>query len=223
VSSETIFYVLGILLVLSAVGLAFFGLRWEGSFPTRHALLGVTGVFAVLVLATVTTSVIQAEDEQEKRQQELAEHEEQAAAEDEGPASGGVVEQESGAEVGGGALAPGSGPSEPPAGGEAPEGGAQSGSELDVTSPSDGALVFEPDGLEANAGEVTLVYENPSSVPHSIAIEDEGQQLGATQPISNDKVELSERLAPGEYVFYCTVPGHREAGMEGDLTVSGPQ
>ena len=219
-SSETIFYVLGILLVLSAVGLAFFGLRREGSFPTHHALLGVTGVFAVLVLATVTTSVIQAEDEQEKRQQELAEHEEQAAAEDEGPAGGGVVEQESGGEVGGGALAPGAGPGE---GGETSEGGAQAGSELDVTSPSDGALVFEPDGLEASAGEVTLVYENPSSVPHSIAIEDEGQQLGATQPISSDKVELSEKLAPGEYVFYCTVPGHREAGMEGDLTVTGPQ
>ena len=26
-------------------------------------------------------------------------------------------------------------------------------------------------------------------------------------------------LAPGKYVFYCTVPGHRQAGMQGDLTV----
>jgi plastocyanin len=221
--SETIFYLLGGLLVLSAVALAFFGLRREGSFPSRQLLTGVLGVFAALVLATMTASVIQAEDEQEHREHEFAEFEEQAAAEDEGPASGGVVEQESGGGIAGGALAPGPGPSEPPAGGQTPEGGVQSGSELDVTSPADGALVFEPDGVEASAGEITLVYENPSSVPHSIAIEDEGRQLAATQPITNGKVELKEKVTPGEYVFYCTVPGHREAGMEGDLTVTGPQ
>jgi uncharacterized cupredoxin-like copper-binding protein len=60
-------------------------------------------------------------------------------------------------------------------------------------------------------------------VPHSIAVETaNGDLLGETQPGTQNvqKLEIPE-LAPGEYIFYCTVPGHREGGMEGDLTVAG--
>jgi plastocyanin len=223
-SSSTVFYLLGGLLVASAVLLAFTGLRREGSFPSRSALIGVTGLFAALVAATMTVSVLQAEDEQEHREAELAEHEEEAAAEAEGPASGGVVDQEQGATPAGGALEPGPGPAEEPTGeGGQSGGGAGAGNVLDVTSPEDGSLVFEPDGLEATAGAVTLVYDNPSPVQHNIALEFEGEEIAATETVADRKVELRQRLQPGEYVFYCAVPGHREGGMEGDLTVTGPE
>ena len=51
-----------------------------------------------------------------------------------------------------------------------------------------------------------------------------GNVLGQVQPFTNGKhsVDLAN-LAPGKYVFYCTVPGHREAGMQGDLTVLPPK
>jgi plastocyanin len=94
---------------------------------------------------------------------------------------------------------------------------------LDVSSPSDGGLVFNPDGLQAKPGNVQIDYDNPSPVPHSIAVATaNGNVIGEVQPFSGGKQALDlNDLKPGKYVYYCTVPGHREAGMEGDLTVVG--
>jgi plastocyanin len=188
------FYVLGILLVIAALVASYVGIRGAGSFPPNRLLLvGVTGLFVAVVAVTLASAIDLSEEEQAEREEELA-HEEQQAAQ----------------EAGGGA------PGEQPAAGGA-------AATLDVSSPADGALVFEPNGLEAQPGNLTINYDNPSSVPHSIAVETaEGSLLGETQP-GTEEVQMLEvsDLAPGEYLFYCTVPGHREAGMEGDLTVTG--
>ena len=99
------------------------------------------------------------------------------------------------------------------------------GINLAVASPADGSLVFQPDGLQAKQGNVSITYDNPSAVPHSIAVAtSNGNVLGQVQPFSNGKQTVTlNNLAPGKYVFFCTVPGHREAGMQGDLTVLGPK
>jgi plastocyanin len=93
--------------------------------------------------------------------------------------------------------------------------------ELAVSSPADGGLVYQPNGLQAKPGNVAVTYDNPSQVPHSIALATaNGNVLGQVQPFTNGKQTVTlSNLAPGKYVFYCTVPGHREAGMQGDLTV----
>ena len=92
---------------------------------------------------------------------------------------------------------------------------------LDVSSPADGGLVYQPNGLQAKPGNVAITYDNPSQVPHSIAVATaNGNVLGQVQPFTAGKQTVTlSNLAPGKYVFYCTVPGHREAGMQGDLTV----
>ena len=97
------------------------------------------------------------------------------------------------------------------------------GISLAVDSPSDGSLVFQPNGLTAKPGNVTITYDNPSQVPHSIAVAtSNGNVLGEVQPFTagRESVDLNN-VSAGKYVFYCTVPGHREAGMEGNLTVLG--
>jgi plastocyanin len=82
-------------------------------------------------------------------------------------------------------------------------------------------LSFSKKALTAKAGRVTIAMANPSSdsLPHAIAIEGNGvSQSGATvQPGDTSKVSLD--LKPGSYTFFCPVPGHRQAGMEGTLTV----
>jgi plastocyanin len=189
-----VFYVVGILLVLAALAASYVGIRGAGSFPPNRAILvGVTGLFVAVVAVTLAFAIDLSEEEQAHREAELAEEEQKAAE-----------------EAGGGA------PGEQPAG----TGGAAT---LDVASPADGALVFEPNGLEAKPGSLTIDYDNPSSVPHSIAVETaNGSLLGETQPGTQGVQTLQvPDLAPGKYVFYCTVPGHREAGMVGDLTVTG--
>src|SRR5688572_2303703 len=57
---------------------------------------------------------------------------------------------------------------------ETPEdtGGSSGGGEtVEVASPEDGGLVFEPDALTAQAGEIEITYDNPSTVPHAFAID----------------------------------------------------
>jgi plastocyanin len=200
------FFVLGIILVLAAVGLAFLGIRGSGSFPPgRGVLVGVTALFAALVGATMAFAIVKANDEQDTRNAELAKEEQQA---------GGGGESTTPASPGGQPQASSGGNQQP---------AQPTGETLAVSSPADGGLVFQPDGLTAKPGNVTITYDNPSPVPHSIAVATaNGNVLGEVQPFANGKqsVELND-LAPGKYVFYCTVPGHREAGMQGNLTVLG--
>lgn len=81
-----------------------------------------------------------------------------------------------------------------------------------------GALSFDTDSLEAQAGEVTVTMDNPSSNPHNIAIEGQGVDEKG-EVVTQAESRVSAQLEAGEYAFYCSVPGHRQGGMEGTLTV----
>ncbi len=93
---------------------------------------------------------------------------------------------------------------------------------MKVSADANGALAFNTTTLTAKAGKVTLDMANPGSsgIPHAIAVEGNGvDKDGPTaQPGSSSKVTVT--LKPGTYQFYCPVPGHKAAGMEGTLTVS---
>jgi plastocyanin len=96
-------------------------------------------------------------------------------------------------------------------------GGGGGGEAVEVASPEDGGLSFEPAELTAPAGEVTFTYDNPSMVPHAFDIEDvEG---ASTDTITQSDASVTVSLEAGEYTFYCPVGNHRDAGMEGTLTV----
>jgi plastocyanin len=217
------FFVIGGLLVLAAVGISFLGIRGSEKFPpNRGVLLGVIALFVVVVGTTMAFAVVKSVDEQNKRNDELAGQEQRAG---EGGQQAGASETSPQPATPGGQPEASSGGNQQPVQTVSGSGGGNAGASttLNVSSPADGSLVYQPDGLSAKPGNLTITYDNPSPVPHSIAVAtSNGNVLGQVQPFTQGKqsVDLTN-LAPGKYVFYCTVPGHREAGMQGDLTVGG--
>ncbi len=120
--------------------------------------------------------------------------------------SGGETTSESGAAAGGGSK-------------EAEGGSAGSASALDIEAASSG-LAYSSDSASAKAGKVTVNFTNPQPLAHDVAFEDSsGKTIGKSELITEGSDAAVVDLKPGEYTFYCTVPGHREAGMEGTLTV----
>lgn len=120
---------------------------------------------------------------------------------------GSTTPTETGGEAGGGAAA---------TGGEKTAGGASLKFEAD---PS-GQLAYTTKSATAKAGKTTVEFNNPQPLPHDVSIEDSsGKTIGKTEVISESSATATVDLKPGKYTFYCSVPGHRQAGMEGTLTV----
>ncbi|HZK15218.1 MAG TPA: cupredoxin domain-containing protein [Solirubrobacterales bacterium] len=94
------------------------------------------------------------------------------------------------------------------------------GSSVEIEAGADTGLAYTSDEASAEAGEVTIEFTNAQSLSHDVAIEDSsGEQIGKTEVIADGEDSTTVELEAGEYTFYCTVPGHREAGMEGTLPV----
>jgi plastocyanin len=100
-------------------------------------------------------------------------------------------------------------------------GAASGGGAVDVAAAADGSLSYDQTALTAPAGTVTVNFDNPAALSHDVVIaDDSGKVLGKTDLIAQSSTSTSVDLQPGTYTFYCDVPGHREAGMEGTLTVN---
>ena len=82
------------------------------------------------------------------------------------------------------------------------------------------ALKFDKTSLTAKAGKVTLEMENPSQLPHAVAIKGNGVDVDGKTVGNGETSTASSDLKPGTYTFYCPVPGHEAAGMKGTLTVN---
>ncbi len=99
-----------------------------------------------------------------------------------------------------------------------PAAGASSSLKL-ATSPA-GQLSYDTKALSAKAGTVTITLANLSQLEHNVTIASGSTVLGTTPTFAGGSRSLTLKLKAGTYTFYCSVPGHRQAGMEGTLTVS---
>jgi plastocyanin len=107
-----------------------------------------------------------------------------------------------------------------PSGSEEDEsGGKGPGTNLMLSADPSGALKFDKTSLSAKAGKVTIVMDNPSDVPHAIEVEGQGVEKEGEVVEKGGVSQVSADLKAGEYEFYCPVGNHKDAGMEGTLTV----
>ncbi len=99
-------------------------------------------------------------------------------------------------------------------------GGTSAASTLSLAANPEGQLSFNTKTLTAKAGAVTINFTNAAPLAHNVTVaSSSGSVLGATPTFQGGSKTLSVNLKPGTYTFYCSVPGHRQAGMEGTLTV----
>jgi plastocyanin len=241
--NKTIFYVCGIILALSALIVSFAGLKMK-NFPGK-ALPAVILWFVVFVVAATTFAVKYGAEEHEAKAAEYAKFNEEIEKgqtsgpyENEAGALGGETEEkeeqaEEEAEgsvkeeepVGPTENESGKKPSNQAAKGEssksgaATKGGGGTASTTLSLEASETELAYNTTNLSAKAGKVTIDFKNPSALEHNVVIEQNGKELAGFEPIANGEESETAELKPGTYTFYCSVPGHREAGMEGTLTV----
>jgi plastocyanin len=248
-SNETLFFVCGIALAVSAVLISVVGLKAK-NFPGKAFPLVVLW-FAILVGSATTFAVLHAKDEEKAKASELEnagkEFEQQGDQSatpfgTEGALNGDEEEAKEESEENAENFEP-VGPEEPVEGGS--KGGTQGGSKgasegtskkKSSSGTSSGSqaqapggtlqlaadpteIAFDKTSLISKPGKVTIDFTNPATLEHDVAIEKDGKQIAVSEIIGQGKTSVSADLEPGTYTFLCTVPGHAEAGMEGTLTV----
>ena len=104
-------------------------------------------------------------------------------------------------------------------GGERDSGGGK-WRELFIEAHPFGDIAFVWRTRAIKGGKVRLQFTNPSKVAHNLAVEDaSGKTLAQTRTVTEETAFAAVKFKPGKYIFYCSVPGHREAGMEGTLII----
>ena len=207
----TAFHVLGVCLALWAVVLTAIGVK-RHDFPGKgRGTTIVIAISALLVVSTVAAAIGTAKSAPKGGEQ--AGNVNKAGREGTGqPSQGGGVAPGTGANSG---QQPGGNAQSTPS--PAPSGTVKT---LLLSADPTGQLRFDKNTLAAPAGTIRITLNNPAPVPHNISIEGPGglsKQGPTVQKGGASQVEAT--LKAGTYTYYCSVPGHRQAGMQGTLTV----
>ena len=197
--SKVPFYIAGGVLAIWALVLAIgIGLRRPRFPSTLMGERAVIAISAVLVLGAVSTAVITSTSPAK-------------SGEEEAKASG-APQATTGApappKATTGTPAPPSSPAHAPL------------HVVHLAAATGGQLAYDTKQLSTQAGSVTITFENASPLEHNVTLTQVRKVLGATPTFTNGTRSVTLNLKPGTYTFYCSVPGHRQAGMEGTLKVT---
>jgi plastocyanin len=100
-----------------------------------------------------------------------------------------------------------------------PAGAQPASGTLTLTADPSGALSYDVRHASLKAGADTIRFVNRSPIAHNVTIAQGSKIVAATKTITGATATVAAKLTPGAYVFYCSVDAHRQAGMQGTLTV----
>jgi plastocyanin len=208
--SKVPFYIAGGLLVVWALTLSLgLGMR-KPDFPSSLAgQRGVIAVTAVLVLAAVSTAVLTSSVPAKSAVPPTTTQELAPVPDVSAPVAASSTSTTSEPVATTGTPAPASSPAS-----------SKAGTVLTLAANPSGLLAYNTKQLSAKAGTVTITFTNTSPLEHNVTVAEGSKVLGATPTFVGGSRTLTLTLKPGKYTFYCSVPGHRQAGMEGTLNVS---
>lgn len=195
--SKTPFYIAGGALAIWAVILAAIGLQRQ-NFPGSLSKSRLVMLISVVLVGTTMALAVATSAKRENNAAEVAK----------GQTTGDRVYAQTNAQV-----APPA-PAAPAAKPAAPSKGP-----LALAADPTGQLKFDQTSLSAKAGNVEIDFTNKSPLPHDVTVAKGSKVLGQSPIITGKSTKLTAKLTPGTYVFYCSVTGHRQAGMQGTLTV----
>jgi plastocyanin len=188
-----VYFVLGSILVAWGLGLAVLGLLREDFPPSGRAGRMLVGTTALIVVATLVALL--ATTEREHPREEAAAEAAEKKAEGEKP----------GGEAPGGAPPPASAPS-------------VEASTVDVTEKEFSIALAGGNALQP--GRYSFAVQNAGKIQHDLAIQGAGENVKTPLLDAGQSKDLKANLNPGKYVFFCTVPGHEQAGMKVNVTVA---
>ena len=76
--------------------------------------------------------------------------------------------------------------------------------------------------MEASAQQDTYTFEvsNKGKIPHNLTIAGGGSTVRTQDLSAGSSGSVKVKLEPGHYDFYCSIPGHKQQGMDQKVTVS---
>ncbi|HLW47346.1 MAG TPA: plastocyanin/azurin family copper-binding protein [bacterium] len=81
---------------------------------------------------------------------------------------------------------------------------------------------FTPKDVTVQPGDISFTVTNRGAIEHNLTVDTTGggrvTQIAIIEPGETRSIVVS--LPPGTYTVYCSLPGHREAGMVGTLKVN---
>jgi plastocyanin len=200
-----VYFVLGSILVAWGLGLAILGLL-RPDFPPDGRAGRMMVVVTVLIVAGTMTALLATTKREHPREEAAAKAAELKAAQKE--KSGGP------ATAPGTPTPPGSAPQQPKA--QPPP--AKKAKKVNVTEKE--FSIALAGGKSLQAGGYTFEVQNQGQIQHDLTIDGDGVKGAKTPLIAAGKsAALPVELKPGKYTFFCSVPGHEQAGMKLEVTV----